>query len=611
MRQALLSAMICRPRPNFIGDGRGGGMDYPYNLGPYSRKVTTTSGDAQRWFDRGLNWCFGYHHEEAVACFEKALETDPNCAMAHWGVAYAVGPNYNYPWELQDPAGKAMALARAHDSARAALALVSRVTAPERALIEALPARYPQRDPIDDQRPWNDAFADAMRLAHQAHPHDLDLRAIFAEAILNRTPWRMWDLRTGEPAPGAGTIEAREVLESAFRDLPGALKHPGLLHLHVHLMEMSPHPEAVLVTGDRLRELTPDMGHLVHMPTHIDVQCGHYRDAMHWNQKAIIADRKFYDRAGPMNFYSGYRVHNYHFAAYGAMFLGQYAPAIAAAEELIQTMPEEVLRTPSPPMADSFESYVSIRQHVLVRFGKWREIIAQDLPADRDLYCNTVAMIHYAKGVVHAALSDVPAGRPNSYCSERQRNGYPSPGTSTTCPACSCWRWPRRCWRARSLIAAASTTRPSTVSAPPSRWRTTCPTTSHGAGCSRSATRSALCCWSRAGLRKPRWSIARISASAAHCPARRFTRTTCGPCAGCWTASSGAARLRRPRSSASAWTSPPPAPTCPCRCPAFAPAARPPERAPIDRPRPREPMAQTDPKKRPNTGTVLPSSLIG
>jgi tetratricopeptide (TPR) repeat protein len=384
-------------------------MDYPYDLGPYSRKVTTASPDAQRWFDRGLNWCFGYHHEEAVACFEKALEIDPKCAMAHWGVAYAVGPNYNFPWEMQDPVGKATALARAHDSARAALALVGGVTAPERALIEALPARYPQRDPIDDQRPWNDAFADAMRHAHRAHSDDLDLRTIFAEAILNRTPWRMWDLRTGEPAPDAGTLEAREVLESAFRDLPGAMNHPGLLHLHVHLMEMSPHPEVALVTGDRLRELTPDMGHLVHMPTHIDVQCGYYRDAMHWNQKAIIADRKFYDRAGPMNFYSGYRVHNYHFAAYGAMFLGQYAPAIAAADELIETMPEEMLRIPSPPMADFFESYVSIKQHVLVRFGKWREIIAQDLPLDRDLYSNTVAMIHYAKGVAHAALGDVPA----------------------------------------------------------------------------------------------------------------------------------------------------------------------------------------------------------
>jgi tetratricopeptide (TPR) repeat protein len=384
-------------------------MDYPYELGPYSRKVTAASSDAQRWFDRGLNWCFGYHHEEAVACFEKAREADPNCAMAHWGVAYAAGPNYNFPWELMDPAGKAAALARAFDATRAALALVGGVTAPERALIEALPARYPQRDTIDDQGAWNDAYADAMRLAHMAHPGDLEVRHIFAEAILNRTPWQMWDSRSGEPASGAGTLEAREMLESAFRDLPGAMDHPGLLHLHVHLMEMSPHPEAALVTGDRLREVSPDMGHLVHMPTHIDIQCGHYRDAMHWNQKAIIADRKFYDRAGPMNFYSGYRVHNYHFAAYGATFLGQYAPAIAAADELIETMPEAMLRIPSPPMADFFESYVSIRQHVLIRFGKWREIIAQDLPADGELYCNTVAMMHYAKGVAHAALGDVSA----------------------------------------------------------------------------------------------------------------------------------------------------------------------------------------------------------
>ena len=384
-------------------------MDYPYDLGPYTRAITTASPDAQRWFDRGLNWCFGYHHEEAVACFEKALVADPNCAMAQWGIGYAAGPNYNFPWELQDPAGKAQALARAYDASRAALARAASVTAPERALIEALPARYPQRDPIDDQAPWNDAFTDAMRAAHHAHPGDLDIRAIYVEAILNRTPWRMWDVRTGTPAPGAGTLEARDALETAFRDLPGAMDHPGLLHLHVHLMEMSPQPESALLTGDRLRELTRDMGHLVHMPTHIDIQCGHYRDAMHWNQKAIIADRKFYDRAGPMNFYTGYRVHNYHFAAYGAMFLGQYAPALAAAAELVETMPEALLRVPSPPMADFFESYVSIRQHVLVRFGKWREIIAQALPADRDLYCNTVAMMHYARGVAHAALGEVQA----------------------------------------------------------------------------------------------------------------------------------------------------------------------------------------------------------
>ena len=383
-------------------------MDYPYNLGPYSRKVTTASAEAQRWFDRGLNWTYGYHHEEAVACFDKAVAADPGCAMAHWGIAYAIGPNYNYPWVLMDPAGKAKSLARAHDASRTALELAGPVTRAERALIEAIQARYPQRDVIEDQRPWDIAFADAMRAAHKANTSDLEIRTVFAEAILNITPWKMWDLRTGLPAEGAGTLEAREVLESAFARVPGAMDHPGLLHLHVHLMEMSPTPEAALLTGDRLRELTPDMGHLVHMPTHIDVQCGHYRDTMHWNQKAIIADRKFYDRAGPMNFYTGYRIHNYHFAAYGAMFLGQFAPALDAIDEMLTTMPEAMLRIPSPPMADFFESYVSVRQHVLVRFGKWREIIEQPLPADQALYCNTTATMHYAKGVAHAALGNVP-----------------------------------------------------------------------------------------------------------------------------------------------------------------------------------------------------------
>ena len=400
-------------------------MDYPYDLGSYSRKITTKSAEAQRWFDRGLNWCFGYHHQEAGACFAKALELDPDCAMAHWGIGYASGPNYNMPWELLDMGARAAFLGSAYDALQAALARKGSVTAPERALIEALAPRYPQRDAIEDQSGWNDAFADAMRAVHQAHPHDLDVATIFVEAILNRTPWRMWDPKSGEPAPGAGTLEARKVLESAFRDLPGAKDHPGLLHLYVHLMEMSPHPEAAMAASDRLRDLTEDMGHLTHMPTHIDIQCGYYRDAMYWNQRAIAADRKFYDRAGPMNFYSAYRAHNYHFAAYAAMFLGQYAPAIAAADELIETIPESLLRVPSPPMADFFESYLSIRQHVLIRFGKWREIIAQPLPADPALYCNTTAMIHYAKGIAHAALGEVAAAEAEQKLFREAAKGVP------------------------------------------------------------------------------------------------------------------------------------------------------------------------------------------
>jgi tetratricopeptide (TPR) repeat protein len=386
-------------------------MDY-YDTGDYSRRVTTASPEAQLWFDRGLAWTYGYHHEEAIECFRRALAADPGCAMAHWGGAYAVGPNYNMEWRHFDPAGKAQALAAAHDATQAARALAGRVTPPERALIEALPARYPQREPIEHQEPWNDAFADAMRGAYRAHPDDLDVAAIFAEAILNRTPWRMWDLATGGVAEGAGTLEAREVLERAMREDPAAWRHPGILHLYVHLMEMSPFPEVALRAGDVLRTLVPDAGHLIHMPTHIDVLCGHYHDVLVDNQRAIAADRRYYEKVGPMNFYTAYRIHNYHFAIYGAMFLGQYAPALAAAEELIETTPEALLRVETPPMADFIESYIAMKSHVLIRFGRWREILAQELPEDRELYCNTVATIHYAKGVAHAALGEVEeAGR--------------------------------------------------------------------------------------------------------------------------------------------------------------------------------------------------------
>jgi tetratricopeptide (TPR) repeat protein len=378
-----------------------------YDLGAYTRPITTKSPDARVWFDRGLNWVFAFNHEEGIKCFAKALEHDPGCAMAHWGISYAAGPNYNLPWHLYDPAGKARALAAAYDAMQKALACVDLAMPVEQALIRALPARYPQREPIEDQSDWNKAYTVAMREVFDAYRDDLDVRCVFVEAIMNETPWQMWDLGTGRAAEEAGTDEAVEVLESAFREMPVAWDHPGLLHLYVHLMEMSPFPQRALRAGDRLRDLVPDAGHLIHMPTHIDVLCGHYRDVVVYNQKAIAADRKFLEREGPMNVYALYRTHNHHFAIYGAMFLGQYTPALRAAQELIDTTPEALLRIPSPPMADFIEGYIPMKQHVLVRFGKWREIIAQELPEDRDLYCSTTAMMLYAKGVAHSTLGEI------------------------------------------------------------------------------------------------------------------------------------------------------------------------------------------------------------
>ncbi|MGI9523970.1 MAG: hypothetical protein ACR2PG_20240 [Hyphomicrobiaceae bacterium] len=384
-------------------------MEY-YNLGMYSREITTASSVAKMWFDRGLIWTFAYHHEEAVACFKKAIEADPNCAMAHWGVAYAIGPNYNKPWEAFEDDEKPDALSEARSAVEQATSLKGGVSPVERAIIEAIPHRYPDNAGVEDYSPWNDAYADAMREVHKAFSEDLDVCCLFAEAIMNRTPWQLWDLRSGQPADGADTLEAISVLDRAFESLRGAWSHPGLLHMYIHLMEMSPHPERALRHGDALSSLVPDAGHLLHMATHIDVLCGDYQNVVSRNHAAIVADRKYLEEAGAENFYSVYRCHNYHFKIYGAMFLGQPESALETADELIATLPKETLA----PMADWFEAFIPMKQHVLIRFGLWSEILEQKLPEDQELYCVTIALMRYARTVALAntgALADAEAER--------------------------------------------------------------------------------------------------------------------------------------------------------------------------------------------------------
>ncbi len=380
-----------------------------YDLGSHTRKITTTSAAAQIWFDRGLNWCYGFNHEEAIVCFENALEHDPECAMAHWGIAYAIGPNYNKPWDKFDEKDFTESLARAwHEIAEAAERAVNCTDAAQ-GLIAAMKERLPENNQDHDFARRNDAYADAMRIVYRNNPDDMDVRCIFVDALMNRTPWLLWDLEAGTPCEGADTMEAIEVLEVAFRDYDaeGANRHPGLLHLYVHLMEMSPHPERALKAGDTLSYLVPDAGHLAHMATHIDVLCGHYQTVVERNSTAIVADRKYLEQAGPMNFYTGYRCHDYHFKIYGAMFLGQYQPAMEAAEEMNTTLPRELLQQGSPPMADWLESYVPIKHHVQIRFGKWEEILAEVFPDDPELYCVTTATLHYARAVAMAATGDV------------------------------------------------------------------------------------------------------------------------------------------------------------------------------------------------------------
>src|SRR5215216_831915 len=272
-------------------------MEPYFDLGTYTLETSTASTSAQTWFDRGLVWSYAFHHEEAIRCFERAVNDDPGFALAHWGIAYAVGPNYNKQWDAFDPVDLAASLETACDEVAAARACADAAAPVERALVEALGSRYQGGDPSADLVAWNADYAEAMRDVYRAHPDQLDVAALFADALMNLTPWALWDRYTGLPCEGAATLEAKEVLERAL-DRPGGRTHPGVVHLYVHLMEMSPFPEQALPVADELRSLVPDAGHLVHMPTHIDVLCGDYKSTLESNLRAIEVNEKYVAREG-------------------------------------------------------------------------------------------------------------------------------------------------------------------------------------------------------------------------------------------------------------------------------------------------------------------------
>lgn len=389
--------------------GEAGSEPY-YDLGSYHRPIETPSAAAQVWFDRGMVWAYAFNHEEAIRCFDRALQLDQDLAIARWGVAYAIGPNYNKAWEAFDPVDLAASLARAR--MELGLAAAARASALERGLIEALAHRFPTDDPDDTDAlaAGHTAYADAMVALAQAYPDDIDVAALAADALVNITAWALWDSRTGEPAPGSRVVEAKRILDDALAT-PAGREHPGILHLYLHTMEMSTTPQDALPAADLLRGLVPDAGHLQHMPSHIDVLCGNYRDSILSNLTAVQVDRRFVERAGPLNFYSLYRAHNLHFVVYSAMFEGSSAIALQAADELAGQLTPELLAIESPPMADWLEAFVPLGIHVLVRFGRWADLIATPLPEDPVLYCTTAATVHYGRGVALAATGQPAQAR--------------------------------------------------------------------------------------------------------------------------------------------------------------------------------------------------------
>lgn len=251
--------------------------DNYFDLGSYHRHITTQSTRAQTWFDRGLIWTFAFNHEEAVNCFKNAIRDDPECAIAYWGLAYAIGPNYNKPWDAFDGRDLHISLREARKAAvHAKDVAVDSKTPAEMALIEAIQHRYPTEsieevgNEANEQifATWNLNYAESMGVAYRNYPDDLDIAALYADALMNLTPWKLWNLKTGKPNLGSRTLEVKRVLEQAISS-DGGLQHPGILHLYIHLMEMSTTPEIALRVADCLRGLVPDAGHLNHMPSHL------------------------------------------------------------------------------------------------------------------------------------------------------------------------------------------------------------------------------------------------------------------------------------------------------------------------------------------------------
>ena len=404
-------------------------QDY-YDLGRHGRPVSTANADAQQWFNRGLVWLYAFDLEQGQRCFQRAIALDADCAMHYWGLAYASGCYYNQPWRRMQQDELARKLANSYDAVQVALDHLDGASPVEAALVNALTARYQSRTPVAEAQyhRWDDDYALAMGRVYDAHPHDNDVCALYAEALMCRTPWMLWDLRSGKPAAGASTEQAVAVLETAMARLEraGDAPHPGILHMYLHVMEMSPFPERALRACDALRQLVPGSGHLCHMPSHIDVRCGHYHDAVAANDNAIAADREYLRREGALNFHTLSRIHNFHLKIYAALFLGQYRAAREAAEELIATTPEALLRIESPAMADWMEGYIGMKAHVFIRFGKWAEIMAEPLPADPQLYCMTTALWHYAKTIACAAGDDVPAAAAQRRQFERAAANVPA-----------------------------------------------------------------------------------------------------------------------------------------------------------------------------------------
>jgi tetratricopeptide (TPR) repeat protein len=351
--------------PATVADWARGAMLFE-GLGNTGRPITTSSAQAQKYFNQGLALMWAFNHDEATRSFAKSAELDPGCASCFWGVSLTVGPNYNLPFLIAERAKVASeALAKARENA-------SHASPVEQALITALTKRYPTALPLDPAalRPVLIEYAEAMKAVAAQFPQDLDVQTFYAEALMNVNAWKLWD-QDGKPAPG--TAQILTILESVMARDP---QHAGANHYYVHAVEASPHPERAVAAAERLETLMPAAGHLVHMPAHIMQRIGRYEDAAEANRRGAAADEAYGRSTRPLDYYPVmYTAHNYQFLACSAAMEGRGAEAIAAADGSRNAVSDAMLLT--MPGADWYvaESYTA-----RVRFGLWDELLAMPVP---------------------------------------------------------------------------------------------------------------------------------------------------------------------------------------------------------------------------------------
>lgn len=363
-------------------------------MGSHHHQVSTGNALAQKFFDQGLSFIYAFNHEAAIRSFKRAAELDPRLAMAHWGIALALGPNINLD---VDPAREKAA----YDAVQEARRLSSAATEKERSYIAALSKRY-STSPQADLKKLAVAYKVAMGEIVKRYPDDLDAATLYAESAMNLRPWQLWTL-DGQPA--AGTEEIIAVLESVLHRDPD---HIGAIHYYIHAVEASPAPERALAYAPKLRTRVPAAGHLVHMPAHIYGRTGDYRLAARSNREAAAADEAYFKAHGLGGVYPLiYYAHNLHFEAYAHGMSGRYADALRVAGKL-QTFVRPYIK--EMPMAEGFMPTPTI---VRLRFQKWNEILAAPKP-DAGLPL-TKAFWHFARGVAYAATGrQEAAGREQS-----------------------------------------------------------------------------------------------------------------------------------------------------------------------------------------------------